>query len=138
MKDANTPRLSRRSLLKLAAVATTGSLIAACQAPTAAPPAGSAAAIATPTPAPSPKRGGTLTWAQSLANDELDPALANSGGGQEIASQIYEGLIALADDYSVVPRLASRWVVEDGAKKFTFTLRGDVKFHDGTPLDSSA
>ena len=127
-------RLGRRELLKLSALAGASSLIAACQ--VAAPGATTPLPISTPSTAP--KRGGTLAWGQSLINDELDPALANSGGSQEIDSQIYEGLIALADDHTVVPRLASKWSVHDGGKKFTFTLRDDVTFHDGTPLDSGA
>ena len=39
----------------------------------------------------------------------------------------------------LLPELATKWVIEGGAKKsITLTLRDDVTFHDGTKLDAAA
>lgn len=35
---------------------------------------------------------------------------------------------------ALIPGLAARWLVSEDAKTFTFILRNDVKWHDGTPL----
>lgn len=131
-------RIDRREFLRRTALlsASTALIMAGCQ--TGAPASSAGPGTATAAASITPKRGGTLTWGQSLVNDELDPALSGAGGGQEIVSQIYDTLVALADDYSVVPRLAARWTVDDGGRKFTFMLRDDVRFHDGTLLDANA
>lgn len=41
-------------------------------------------------------------------------------------------------DLSVQPGLASEWSNNDDATEFTFTLRQDVLFHDGTPFNAEA
>ncbi|VXB59717.1 ABC transporter substrate-binding protein [Aeromicrobium sp. 9AM] len=38
----------------------------------------------------------------------------------------------------IVPWLATKWTVSPDAKTYTFTLRDDVTFSDGTPLDAKA
>ena len=37
-----------------------------------------------------------------------------------------------------MPSLAESWIVEDGGLRYTFHLRDDVHFHDGTPLSAAA
>lgn len=46
---------------------------------------------------------------------------------------VYEPLVALQPDYSVVPILATRWE-RVGTNTFRFHLRPGVRFHDGSPL----
>lgn len=41
-------------------------------------------------------------------------------------------------DLSVQPGLATEWSHNEDATEFTFKLRGDVRFHDGTPFDAEA
>ena len=42
------------------------------------------------------------------------------------------------NDLSVHPGLATEWTVNDDATVYTFTLRQDVSFHDGTPFNAEA
>src|SRR5206468_4919440 len=131
--------MDRREFLRLASAAAAGIALAACT-PSSTAPAASAGAAATPSAVPSAavKRGGTLTWSQALDNVVLDPPLFGQGGSVEITGDLFDSLVALDPDLNVKPWLATKWTVENDAKKYTFTLRNDVKFHDGTPLDSSA
>lgn len=75
----------------------------------------------------------------------LDPQASSSGGDVAILSQMYEGLVRapeIKDGPISVPKwepsLATEWKIEDNAKSYTFTLRENVKFHDGTVLDAEA
>ena len=47
---------------------------------------------------------------------------------------VYEGLVAYGADGAIEPALASSWTVANnnaGGQDYTFTLRPNVKFHDG-------
>ena len=37
---------------------------------------------------------------------------------------------------TIIPELAEKWSWQDGGKSLTFTLRKDVKWHDGQPFTS--
>jgi len=50
-----------------------------------------------------------------------------------IAAIVSEGLVGLGNDGKVVPALAESWDSED-AKVWTFKLRNDAKFSDGSPV----
>src|SRR5438552_16261469 len=125
--------LYRREFLRRSALAAASAAILSC-APTAAPAASGAVAR----PSPSPLRGGTLTWGQWDKIDLIDPALTTGAAAGEIAQNILDTLITLDSEQKPHPALATKWTIEDGGKKFTFTLRDGVKFHDGTTLTSAA
>lgn len=65
--------------------------------------------------------------------DTLDPALTVSGLGDPY-NLIYGGLVALKDDGSVTTQLASSYQISSDHLTYTFTLRPNLKFSDGTPL----
>lgn len=44
----------------------------------------------------------------------------------------YNGLVELDADFNKKPGLAESWEMSDDGKEWTFHLRKDVKFHDGT------
>lgn len=72
----------------------------------------------------------------------LEPAAIDSfdvqeSAGFEVARLLYDGLTALAPDLSVEPAVAESWETDDNAV-WTFTLRDDVTFHDGTPVNAEA
>ena len=120
--------IRRREFLRRSALAAAGVALFAC-APGAAPLA---------KPSASPRKGGTLTWGQWDKIDSIDPVLGSGAASSEIAQNILDTLIYMDADQKFHPGLATSWKVEDGAKKFTFTLRDGVKFHDGEPLTSAA
>ena len=132
--------MDRREFLALSGSAAAAAALAACT-PTATAPAASAAGAASvpaATAAAAPKRGGTLTWAQTQDNTQLDPALINGGAAFETVGVLTDSLVSMDSDLKLHPWLATKWTVEDNSKKYTFTLRDDVRFHDGTPFDSTA
>lgn len=52
-----------------------------------------------------------------------------------VSRALYDSLLRVdPQDGHLAPGLAERWQVSDDAKTFTFFLRDDVKWHDGTPL----
>src|SRR5262249_31118831 len=70
---------------------------------------------------------------------QLDPAVITDGISSRITRQIYDGLVKYKGATTdVEPALAQSWEVSADAKVWTFTLRRNVKFHDGTPLDAKA
>jgi peptide/nickel transport system substrate-binding protein len=49
---------------------------------------------------------------------------------------IFEGLVGLDSRLEPVPRLAEKWDLSSDARNVTFTLRQNVKWHDGEPFTS--
>src|SRR5579859_6408529 len=109
-------------------------VLAACQSATPTP----SSAAQTGAAAAAPRRGGTLTWGLWDKIDDIDPATVSGAAALEVVNNILDPLVAMDADQNFYPALASKWTVEDNARKFTFTLRDDVKFHDGAALDSTA
>ena len=68
--------------------------------------------------------------------DSLDPALTSGGLGDPY-NIIFNGLVTIRDDGSIVDQLAVSHVVSSDGLTYTFTLRPDLKFSDGTPLTAS-
>ncbi len=60
----------------------------------------------------------------------LDPATSSEATSHEYIFQIYNGLVQLDDNLNPAPDIAKSWKVDKGTV-YTFTLRQDVKFHDG-------
>lgn len=84
------------------------------------------------------KQGGALICSFPGEAGSLDPADASDPASVNMESAIFEGLVALSDDGSrIMPSLAKRWYTKD-FKVWTFELKKNVKFHDGTDLTSSA
>lgn len=52
-----------------------------------------------------------------------------------VQNWIYEGLVGYGQDGEITPVLATKWELEDlpsGGRRYTFTLRENVKFQDGS------
>ncbi len=65
---------------------------------------------------------------------DLDPANAYDFYTWEVLSNIMSGLVKYKPGTSqIVPDLATNWTVSDNGKVWTFKLRHDAKFPDGTP-----
>ena len=63
----------------------------------------------------------------------LDPALSRTGPS-DIVGAIFSGLVKLDTDLQVVADIADMWEVSPNGLVYTFTLRDDVRFHDGRGL----
>lgn len=122
--------------------------LAACATPTALPtppvtgtviavPTALQTAIpATPTPLPTATPGPQIfTIGLPSAPGVLDPANAADSVALLITRHIYEGLTQFAPGTArAEPALAETWVTSEDGLTWTFTLRQNVRFTDGTPL----
>ena len=83
-------------------------------------------------------RGGKLVYGLTLAPSNIDPHVGNSSELGIPLTSVYDTLVYQALDGKFVPGLAERWEVSDDGLTYTFYLRDDVKFHDGTPFNAKA
>ncbi len=67
----------------------------------------------------------------------IDSVNVQESEGFEVARLLYDGLTDLAPDLSAVPAVAESWDSPDNIV-WTFTLRDDVSFHDGTPVTATS
>lgn len=100
--------------------------------------AATTAALAAPAgEAGPPQRGGQLIVALRAEPVLLNP-LVDQGSGAHSVRPVLDSLVWDNGDGSYDPWLAERWEISADAKVYTFHLRRDVKFHDGTPLNAEA
>lgn len=67
---------------------------------------------------------------ESAGITTLDPAFARDQATIWACNQLYNGLVQVGDNLSVLPCIAQRWEISEDAKTYTFHLRKDVYFHD--------
>lgn len=118
------------------------SMLAACApAPAAEEPAAEAteapASEATEAPAEEAS-GGTLTIGLPVEPETLDPGDAVYVQEQFILMNLFDSLLSISPDGELHPGLATAWEPNADYSEFTFTLRQDVTFHDGTPFTAEA
>ncbi len=142
--------VSRRTFLKVLGIGAGAGVLAACApatpaaAPAATPAASTPAAPEKPgsseggllRPPGNPKRGGTLRTAFGVTTANFD---LHQGSTTSVLCQMYNNVVRrnLIDGLrTVVPDLATSWQISDDGLTYTFPLRKDVKFHDGTPFSA--
>ncbi len=82
--------------------------------------------------------GGTMIVGRGGDSVMLDGAAVTDGESWRVAGEILDTLTKLeGTSTKVIPWLAESWSTTD-SKTWTFKLRKNVKFHDGTPLDAAA
>ena len=81
------------------------------------------------------KTGGILTFATISEPLTLNLALADDSGSSGVLGYLFEGLTEtswLTDQ--VEPALAESWTHSDDGMTWIFSLRKDIRWHDGTPF----
>jgi peptide/nickel transport system substrate-binding protein len=81
---------------------------------------------------------GTLTYGMAGGFDTLDVTATTFTRVGRIALHIIDPLVWAVAPGQYAPGLATSWTVSPDAMAYTFNLRQDVKFHDGTPLTAEA
>ncbi|WP_042457114.1 ABC transporter substrate-binding protein [Neobacillus dielmonensis] len=66
--------------------------------------------------------------------DFLDPHKAEASLTFRMMLNVFEGLFNPSPDGSVEPAIAEKYQVSDDGLVYTFTLRDEVKFHNGDPV----
>ena len=83
--------------------------------------------------------GGTLVFAGAADPTLLDPGLVSDGESFRATEQMFETLVKLKPGtLKLVPDLALTWTPSNAGKTWTFTLRPNVKFTDGTAFNAKA
>lgn len=98
--------------------------------------AGAALAVALPAATfaqPAPEAGGVLRVGIDQAVSVLHPLLSRVNPEYLAAELLYSGLTRLGTDMRAEADLATEWVPNEDLTVWTFTLRPDLKFHDGSP-----
>ena len=81
-----------------------------------------------------PKKGGNLVFARSVAPTTLDPANTIIAGDIYTLNQVFEPLFITNPNGSLVPWLALTYTTSKDHLTWTFHLRKGVTFSDGKPL----
>ena len=66
----------------------------------------------------------------------LDPAVSRFGPA-DVVGAIFSGLVKLDTNLDLVPDIAESWTTSDDGTIYTFTLKSDVRFHDGTEVTAA-
>ncbi len=64
----------------------------------------------------------------------LDPAVSSELTSHNYVMQVFSGLITLDENLEPAPDIAQRWDISEDGRTYTFYLRDNVAFHDGTPV----
>ena len=82
-----------------------------------------------------PTMGGSIVVGipQDL-EDSLDPHKSVAAGTKEVLFNIYEGLVKPDEQGNYTDAVAQSHEISEDGKVYTFALRQNVKFHDGTTV----
>ncbi len=80
----------------------------------------------------------TLVVEEGQQPDSMDPAVEFTTPGNEITSNVYQGLVApyLSSNTQYIGVLAQNWTVSSDQMNWNFTLRQGVTFSNGDPFNA--
>jgi peptide/nickel transport system substrate-binding protein len=118
---------ARRRLARLGATLALVVLAAGCT--------GETAAVADRGPSMNaPAYGDTLIEASIGNVSSLIPNITSDQSSHEVGDLMYNGLVTLGRDLEITPELAKSWNFSKDCLTLDFTLRDNVRWHDGTPF----
>ncbi|MET0933698.1 MAG: ABC transporter substrate-binding protein [Mycetocola sp.] len=85
-----------------------------------------------------PDGGGTFVYATGKDISCLDPHVGGDMPQASIAAQYLDSLVSQDENGDIHPWLAESWESSEDGLTWTFKLRDDVVFTDGTPFDATA
>lgn len=78
--------------------------------------------------------GGTYTEGLAGRVRFVNPLLWETSAEHDLVSLVFSGLTRTDEHGRIVPDLAEDWTITDEGLTYTFTLREDARWHDGTPV----
>jgi peptide/nickel transport system substrate-binding protein len=81
-----------------------------------------------------PAYGGSLVEGEVGSPRFINPLLALSDSDRDLSTLTYAGLMGLSGDGGLIPVLAQSYEISPDGKTYTFTLRPDAKFSDGSAV----
>ena len=131
------PRVSRRTLLQVAAASGSMAFAAGLASTGQASPAPRTVPAGTVNQAA--KQGGTLRVGFQISQIvTLDPGQLSQGvvAGSVLPS-LFSSLVQFDEQLGIIPDLAETWQVSEDGLQYTFKLRQGLTFHNGDPLTSA-
>lgn len=83
-----------------------------------------------------PAYGGTLVEGEIGAPRFINPLLAISDADRDLTALTYAGLMGLDGEGNLIPVLAESYEASADGKSYTFRLRDEAVFSDGTPVSA--
>jgi glutathione transport system substrate-binding protein len=80
----------------------------------------------------------TLLIIQNEPPRSMDPADQVATATAAVLAPMFEGLTRYDEKFNAVPGLAASWTSDPEGTVWTFKLRPNIRFHDGTPCDADA
>jgi oligopeptide transport system substrate-binding protein len=77
---------------------------------------------------------GTLSRGIGGEPSTLDPTVASDSFSFEVLRDLYEGLTTDGPNGEVLPGVAESWTVDSTGTEYTFQLRNNARWSDGTPI----
>jgi peptide/nickel transport system substrate-binding protein len=84
-----------------------------------------------------PVKGGTLVVALDADPSSLNGAVNTSLQTTTVSPQMLNVLVRLDTNSKLIPELADSWTMASDGLSYTFKLKQNVKWHDGTPFSSA-
>ncbi len=78
-----------------------------------------------------------LIFALQNEPDGLDPGITNNSFASPVLLNSFEGLVVYDENNSIAGGSAESWTISDDGLTYTFTLRNNLKWSDGSPLTAS-
>lgn len=78
----------------------------------------------------------TALVATGLSPDQADPIEGSMDF--RLYEMVYDPLVRYGEDGKILPALAKKWEISEDGTKYTFYLRDDVKFSDGTNFNADS
>ena len=103
-----------------------------------------ALAACTASPGPSatssatgPQKGGTIVYGRSAAVTSFDLNNEITANNAFAIDKVFEPLVSFDTEGRIIPWLAERYTVSPDLLTYTFDLRPDLEFSDGTPVTAA-
>jgi peptide/nickel transport system substrate-binding protein len=81
-----------------------------------------------------PRYGGVLRAGMQTDPVGLDPHLTNATATRNMMENVFDTVVMIDAEGKVVPGLAESWATSADGLTWTFSLRRNVKFHNGRPM----
>ena len=82
--------------------------------------------------------GGSVTFAMNSDISNMDPMLSGLFVDRHLMYAMYDSLVRVTPKGEIIPWLSALPTVSADGKSYTFKLRTDVKYHDGTAFDAES
>lgn len=81
-----------------------------------------------------PGQGSSISYSLTADPKNIDPQSTNDNNSLMIVKNVFEGLVRMDEYGNAKPGVALSWTHNDTCTQFSFTLRQDAKWSDGTPV----